>query len=107
MRRADDGEIPGDIGPILRPSGVVELADFLDLIVVLPVLVAGERRRRNRTELIAALDAERQQIAPVEKDTPGGGTKRRCYLPLARIGRERRVELTRSGAIIGAIGNQR
>jgi len=106
MRSADDGEIPRHVGPILRPLGAVELADILHLVVVLPVPVAGERGWRSRTELVAALIAEGRQVAPMEKDTPGGGTTRRC-LPFTRIGRGRHVELGRRGAIVGSVGDHR
>src|SRR5712692_8517131 len=41
------------------------------------------------------------------KIPPAAGTKRRRWLPLARIGRGRRVELGRRRAIVGAVGDHR
>src|SRR5437870_12320390 len=106
MRCAGDGEITRHVGPILRPLGAGDLTDLLHLVVVVRVLVAGERGRRIRTELLAALDGEGRHIAPLEKDAPGGGTTRR-ELPFTRIGRGGRVELGWRGAVAGAGRDQR
>src|SRR5205823_12054103 len=61
---------------------------------------------RIRTELPAALDGEWRNVAPLQKDAPGGGTTRRG-LPLTRVGRGGRVELGWRGAVAGAGGDQR
>src|SRR4030095_9770987 len=96
------GGKPRHVGSILRPRGAVELADLFHLVVGFAVLVAGERGWRTRAELVPFPDGERRQVAPMDKDTSGGRTERRCWLPLTRIGRGGDVEFRHRAARTGA-----
>src|SRR4029079_13680594 len=89
-----------DVGAVFGSSCAVDLSDALHFVVSFPVLLAGQRRWLAKRRFIAALDAERRDVSPVQQNARA--KRRRCWLPHTRIGCRGKEGLWWSGSIIRA-----